>query len=423
MSLNFQHSFDGAIVDAHSLKKAGFVFDDIRDFRQKHIASNEPDDEGTYETVLNFSGILLNDQLDVFVAFPKKFAVGNVAENAKLLFQVIARHLQKRPNLYMGAARNPKLMTNFPFAAFYDIYDYYNHYGLYVERHSVTKPNINGKINWKETIRQSDKYVMNGKVTMFPFLYDKVYFYKNFITDCMIYAINYTISKLHFLIDLPPIPHEVENEAIFQNKDAVIAALYEERNVAYRDNIVQLIDHLIAYFKALKEGTNFSIKHYAFASVWEDMVAMYLAHYYKGIESTDDQLFKLAFHEQRQGKIHFEKPVFHPNKHNRRHYFQPDYYYVDDDTQFIFDAKYKNGIHGMDYKQIAYYLFLNEKREDEAALPAQKITYSALILPAEKRESTIHFQMDPLYNKTNEHLIISEEYLDIKLLMEEYVKR
>ncbi|HHQ1258681.1 TPA: hypothetical protein ACSLAV_002072, partial [Listeria innocua] len=69
---------------------------------------------------------------------------------------------------------------------------------------------------------------------------------------------------------------------------------------------------------------------------------------------------------------------------------------------------------------ISYFLFLKNKRENLNDLPIYSFTHSALILPGVKRDSKLHFKMDPIFNKENDDLVIYEEYLDIREVLKFY---
>lgn len=218
-----------------------------------------------------------------------------------------------------------------------------------------------------------------------------------------------------FFIEFEKIDRDY-SESFFDDKELIIDNLHLLRQQTFKDNLLILIDHLINFFSELHEGGSYYLKHYAFSSIWEDMVMDYLRVYFKEVQSD-----KIVFGCRRNNEINFSKPSFRPNLANRNHYFTPDYYYTEKDTQLIFDAKYYTEVKGMDYKQIAYYIFLNEYRDDPIKAIKYAKTHSALILPGEKRESKIHFKMDPQFNLTNRNLVISEEYLNIREIIDFYI--
>lgn len=409
------YSRDGEKFDSDILQKKGFKLHD-NDFRKNKIRNNAGEFTGEYETVFNFVGFLVNNKKDVFTVFPKNFAVKNIDEDSGKLFRVISKHLQRRPSLYLGNEYGEKFKSNYPFASFFGVYDYYTRFGLHFEDSKYIKPNIGGKINWKETIRLSGKFVSNNQISIFPFYHEKKYYYSSLLTECMVFVINYTIDKFGVFIKFEKIDRDYVESFFFDDKELIIDHLYLLKQQTFKDNLLVLMDHLINFFTGLNEGGSDYLKHYTFSSIWEDMVMNYLKVHFKEIH--DD---KIVFGDKRDTEINFTKPTFYPNLANRSQYFSPDYYYTEENTQFIFDAKYYIKIKGMDYKQISYYLFLNECRDDISGPKKYFKTYSALILPGESRESKIHFKMDPKFNLTNKNLVIAEEYLNIREIIDFYL--
>lgn len=411
-----EYGNDGQTFEKDWLKDNDFAFNEDRDYRKrfiKDVHTGEATDE--YEYVLNFVGFIVNEDNEVFSVFPKNYRVDNLNENSSNLFNVIAKHMQKRPELYLGEEYGKKFKTNYPFAAFFGVYDYYSKYGLYFADTIFVRPNAGGKVNWKETIRLSGKYVSNNRVSFFPLYYNKKYNFTTFLTECMIYSIDYTLNKFGVFIGFENTGLHMPEFDFLKEKEVVLENLYSLRQQTFKDSLITLIDHLINFFLELHEGGSFYLKHYSFSTVWEDMVLGYLKANYK--EITND---KIVLDPSNAKNIQFSKPRFHPNEANRNQYFEPDYYYQDGSTQLIFDAKYYTSSRGMDYKQIAYYLFLNEQRDAIAGPPKFSKTHSALILPSVSRSNKLHFKMDPLFNTSNEELVISEEYFDISEVMKFY---
>lgn len=410
------YSRDGEKFNSDILQKNGFILHD-NDFRKNSIKNNNTGEStGEYETVFNFVGFLVNDKNDIFSVFPKNFIVENINEDSNKVFNVISKHLQRKPDLYLGDEYGKKLKSNYPFASFFGIYDYYIRFGLHFEDIKYIKPNIGGKVNWKETIRLSDKFLSNNQVFIFPIYYERKYYYSSFLNECMVFAINYTIEKFEVFIKIERIDRDCLESFFFDDKELIIEHLYFLRQKTFKDHLLTLIDHLICFFSELNEGGSYYLKHYVFSSIWESMVSDYLKIHFKGIEND-----KIVFGDRRSNEINFLKPSFHPNLENVNHFFSPDYYHTEQNTQLIFDAKYYNKIKGMDYKQIAYYIFLNEYRDALDGPKKYLKTHSALLLPGKKRESKIHFKMDPKFNLTNRNLVISEEYLDIREIINFYI--
>ena len=146
------------------------------------------------------------------------------------------------------------------------------------------------------------------------------------------------------------------------------------------------------------------------------MVMLYLQSYYKGISAD-----RIVLDRDAAKHLKFDKVSFHPNKAKKEQFISPDYYCSDGDVQLIFDAKYYSSFHGIDYKQVAYYFMLKEFHEKESKIPMHKKTYTALISPSEKRETKIHFQMEDDFSFSDKDFIITEEYFDIRQVIDFYL--
>lgn len=96
------YSRDGAEFDRDLLEDRGFKFHS-NDFRKKNIRdSNTGESTDEYEYVFNFVGFLVNEENDVFSVFPKNFLVKDINKDSSKLFNVISKHTQRRPDLYLG---------------------------------------------------------------------------------------------------------------------------------------------------------------------------------------------------------------------------------------------------------------------------------------------------------------------------------
>jgi len=366
------YSRDGEEFNSIELQEKGFILHE-NDYRKNFIIDDQSGEiTEEYNFVLNFVGFLVNDENNVFSVFPKNFVVNDLNKDSNKLFKVISKHLQKRPDLYFGSEYGKRFKSNFPFASFFGIYEYYVKYGLHFEDKKYIKPNTGGKVNWKDTIRLSNKFVSNNHISIFPIYYEKKYYFSAFLTECMIFSINYTIEKFNFLIDIDKIERDYSLLPFFNEKGMILDQLYALRQETFKDSLLDLIDHLINFFSELHEGGIYYLKHYTFSSIWEDMVMDYLRLYFQEVKDN-----KIVFGSKRTNEINFLKPTFKPNLANKTHYFSPDYYYAEKDIQMIFDAKYYSKIRGMDYKQISYFVFLNEYRDDLCKPIKYSTTYSA----------------------------------------------
>lgn len=408
---------DGALYDDALISSHGFKLDSKRDIKEVSIfdqVTGEKTDQT--EIIFDFVGFATNANDDMLVVFPKHFNIIDVESDSRLIFECISNHKQKRPEKYIGEDNKDKYESNFPFSAFFGIYDYYQTYGLYFEDETFIKPNTGGRISWKETISRSDKFIIGGNLIMFPFYYRKSYHFSNFITECMIYAIDYTISKFGVLIDAQETGQDFPEFDYLEEKEYVVKVLLQLRQQIFKDNVIRLIDDLIAFFSEVNIGGDYYLKHYSFSSIWEDMVTEYLCKYYKEVDASHSIIFdKVA-----PSGLTFTKKAFHTNAAKPTQYISPDHYCEDADVQMIFDAKYYTRINGMNYKQIAYMFMLREMLDPVTGRPKYNFTHTALILPSEFRSTRIHFQLDPEYGTCND-LVITEEYVDIKEVIQEYL--
>lgn len=173
---------------------------------------------------------------------------------------------------------------------------------------------------------------------------------------------------------------------------------------------------MIVFFEQVPNGGTYYLKHYTFSSVWEKMVENYLNYHFIKIDSE-----KLIFDETRVLRNSFEKVTFHPNAANANQNIQPDHYLGNNDEQYIFDAKYYNQVEGINYKQAAYYFFLENYSEDDSNHKKKyDITHNALILPGNKGQR-VHFRFNPKFNSKEKSFVIYEYYLDCRKAMESYL--
>ncbi len=405
--------------DIKSLKGDGFIIDENRDFT--NVISDEADVQSDKKYRLNFVGFTTNNKGDLKTVFPKsyKWEDTTLFNDRKKIFRTIIKHIQKNPSMYIGSEFEKNISTNYPFSAFYSIYEYYKKYGIHFKEQLRLKPYGSGKVNWKETIRLSEKYFVNYKLIMLPIYHNEKRRTDTFIANCMIYAIDYTIDKFNSLIDKEKTNRPFPEFDYLSHKGFVMETLTSIKSTTYSDITIKLIDNLIAYFSVFESSGKFYLKHYSFANIWEDMVMEYLRSHYLKFEDE-----KLVLSEKEiLVKKNFTKPTFYPNLADSSKFFQPDHYLVDGFNQLILDAKYYDPINmEMDYKQISYLLFLKNKREKLYDNPLFDKTYSALIIPSTERSSKEHFRMNPLFNKECEDFIISEERLNIKEVIDFWIK-
>src|SRR5699024_7924951 len=168
--------------------------------------------------VFDFVGFILNDK-ETLAVFPKYFysehnlSVVNQTENTKnddikLLFDVMIKYMNKessnaQANSHFGF--KPEFISDYPFASFFEVYKYFQQYGIYHEELTEIKPNVNGKIAWKQTIQKSNVIVNNGNLLFSPLYKKRKRAYNVFLSECMAFVINHTIRSFPLFIKLPNI--------------------------------------------------------------------------------------------------------------------------------------------------------------------------------------------------------------------------
>jgi len=105
------------------------------------------------------------------------------------------------------------------------------------------------------------------------------------------------------------------------------------------------------------------------------------------------------------------------NSDNEEYFFVFDHYYEDKDGVYLYDSKYYKEINHLNEKQVLYHYFLTNVKN-------KKIKKNRLILPKNENNALkkrVHIKFDVM-SENNKKGIIGEMYLDIKKVMEEYVK-
>lgn len=405
------------IKEIEELKQEGFDFDD-KDFTRDLKVRNK--------RRLDFVGFLYNNE-KILPVFPKNFESVDHELDLRKIFRVINKHKKTSPGTYFGPKGENNIKSNYPFSTFFSIYDYYRKYGVHFKQKNYLKPYGTGKVNWKETIRLSQKFILEENLIMLPIYHNQNKRIDTFLSDCMIFVIDHTIETFHLLIQEEKTNKPFPKFDFLKNKNFVIQNLQKIKNKTYRDIHIKLINDLIDFFDDFNEtGEKYYLKHYSFYNIWEDMIKEYLNRYFLKFE---DGKMVLSDSELNP-KNNFLRPSefkFTPNdvkdKVKRKWRVEPDFYLEKDGAQIILDAKYKK-IKELDYKQISYLLFLKNQRKN--VLSKKRLfskTHSALITPSNKNNTgtTEHFKMDPIYNKECSDFEISEERLDIYKIINVFI--
>jgi hypothetical protein len=222
-------------LEIHTIRQNGFFIDSNRDFT-KNLPSELPrTNEKKFK--LNYVGFSVNKEGDILTVFPKKYEqTSQVEHDRKKLFTSLIKHIQKNPSIYLGEDFEKIVDTNFPFFAFFSIYEYYERFGIHFKEQKKCRPYRTGKVNWKETIRLSEKYIVDYQLIMFPTYFDEKFRAETFISQCMIYAINYTIDKFSFFIDKHKVDRPAPEFDFFKNKSLILEKLHTIKNLIKRSN-------------------------------------------------------------------------------------------------------------------------------------------------------------------------------------------
>lgn len=386
---------DGKIINEKFINQ-NFQFNS-KDFRRDENNNN----------VITFVGYTVNNENDMLVSFPKHFIPTELDKDTNVLLKTIFKHMKNYPDKYIGD--KSLYSSNYPFTSFFNVYNYYIKYGLLLEDEIKITTKEKNKINWKKSIKDSNKYIQDNGIILYPLFYNNQLYFKDLIAKCVTFVINYTSIKFGNIIKTEVIDFDIDYEMFISNKEYIVNELLKLQTSTFNDNLLYLLNNLILFFKEINEGGNIYIKHYNYEMIWEDMVKKYLSFNYSDIKDKE-MIFKYQ-----EKPIIFKNEVFRPNLANEFQYIQPDYYYENDKLKLIFDAKYYEKINGLNYKQVVYYLLLNEFNSKH------KEMFCALILPSEETYTKVHFRMNPFYNTTYKDMVIYETFLDIKIVMDFYL--
>ena len=390
----------------------------LEELKNKGITLNKRDiieeyDENLKKIIykINFTGFEITNMGEIIYFFPYRYKPDSITEDGKLLFKTIYKHSQKRPELYFGKRAKDSFISNYPFAYFFEIFNYYIENGLYLEYNDLINKQQLGKLHWKNTISKSNKYIINNMIFFDTPYHINTSYSTNLITECMICILNNTFEKFNFIFEnkkLKIIGSKFKYLNFIENKEFIIKQLTMINARTFNSKTKKLIVAIINFFNSINIGGSFYLKHYNFEIIWEDMIRKYLNNKFKGIV---DEIIDLSGNSENNN---FIKEKIYPNLLNTKHNIQPDYVLKKDNNIYLFDAKYYEPL-GIDYKQLCYNLFFSKN------ISELKNIHSALIIPSNVRETKKFFLMNSEVNSDLKDLKINFEYLNIKNVMEEWI--
>ena len=392
-------------------------FSNVLDYRD--IKANNT---GHYFNFVGF--ILLKDT--ALVSFPKHYFSQNelyqikknninIDQDINRLFSLIHKCIGKSGKYLYEV--NKEINNSYPFDAFVRVYDYYKKYGFFTEDRETIRFGYNGKISWKDTFSKSPIIINSGNLLYLPPVIKKRMTDYVFISKCMSYVINETITRFPFIFKFPKVNLE-HRDIDFTNTDKIMAMLFKIKSRIFKDIDVQLLDSLITYFRYVNKGDNhIQVKIYHFNLLWEDMVGKYLSDFFDKVSPVGS----LIFDENCKKNNDFKKLEFKLDRREKAmdtYKIEPDYYYVDGINKYIFDAKYYSQIDRLNYKQMAYYFLLRnfdcEGRDTE-------IVHNVMILPTSENEDLrLHFDMKEEANDGKEFKMY-EYYLNLRKVLNYYL--
>ena len=384
------------------------------------------------KSVFDFVGFVIKEDA-ILTVFPKHYfaeqtiaeanaGLMDLGEDSRLLFHAINKYInaansKAKADKYIGEMA--EFESDYPFHAFFDVYDYYKRYGIYYEEENTIIAGQRGKISWKHTMQHSSVVVSNENIIYLP-LYSKR---KNpkaaFISECMVFVINYTLHCFPYFLQLKPVNSSKRSMDFIANRRYVLKQLHQEKNHVFKDIHKKLVDSLICFFEELdtqKHGGSVHVKINYFNIIWQTMVNKYLNDCFVGVDTMDN---RILFDESiTKSSVSFRPRTYVIDASSHRFEVELDHYGFGENEQYVFDSKYYGDVGELNYKQFVY----NAIMDNYANQGRRMITYSALLLPGGK-SAKLHLDLLVPFGRlsNNNHQII-EHYLDVKTVMKHYIE-
>lgn len=380
--------------------------------------------------VFDFVGFVFSAN-DILVVFPKHFKESAeieklnsnnecASDDITLLRKVIVKYdstSMKNAKALRHMGEKDDLDSDYPFQYFYRIYHYYIQFGLYRERQKELVTGKGMKISWKHTLQNSAKIISDDNLVFMPVYSEKWRPENVFVTDCMAYAIDYTIRRFSAFLSLRPTGYQVRRVDYVGNKNFVIQQLVRIKSTVFRDREKRLLDDIIGFFLKINTKNQSGDAHLEiryFNDIWQEMVEHYLNRHFLSMSlSGDKAVFDLTVS---RSSVKFMDTTFDDVDTSTNHfYIDVDHAGRDSTNLYLFDSKYYSDIRELNYKQFSYNMILNRRFSGIRNL------YSVLLLPGSEG-SKLHFKLSPSYaGGRSLGISIIEQYLEPKKVMEDYL--
>lgn len=417
MSVKYYYGQDGEIADQNIIKIFGLG--------TRELHHSDKLDADVFDVV----GFVYTDN-KILVIFPKhyyeskdieRFKQNNsrLQDDIKLLYNVIKKYIETEntsavARTYIGARDG--YSSDYPFKAFYEVYDYFQKYGLYKEKDIIVREGFSGRLSWKDTFKKSNKIINGGNLIFSPLYSYKKNYNDVFLTECMVFIINYTIDFFSDFLIMKKTGVRYSFDFL-NNIEYVINQLNVYQSKIFKDTQKRLVRSMIDFFKQFKEkakGGKVHVKIRYFDMIWQCMITKYLNKHFVGIDPVsgaavfDESLFNsnYSFSHKRYEDIDLSHNNF---------YIDVDHIAYENDKLYIFDSKYYTAINDLNYKQLSYTELLRYRYANAVEIN------NILFLPGADR-ADLHFMYAPKYlgNRTIGTKII-EQYIMPQKIMEDYL--
>ncbi|WP_462421303.1 LlaJI family restriction endonuclease [Salinicoccus sp. Marseille-QA3877] len=368
------------------------------------------------EYYYNFVGIISQKDKNLIV-FPCRYLnnIDDIKEkDSRMLFQTIFKYLeiaQTNPKAELYYGDEHLFDSNFPFQEFLNVYEYYIRYNFYRYEKKRIKDGYSGNIAWKSTIQQSNTILNNGNLIYVPFKVKVKEYNYEFISECMSFVINYTISRFESFIFLKKVEDLHNNFDFITNRDFVIRKLMNIFTSLRKDHEKNLVQNLISFFRSFDEvnkANDFHIKIKYFNFIWQNMVTYYLNNHFIDMQAKKLVISKTVLSKKNE----FESFDYYIDDSKNNFYISPDHIWQKNDTLYLFDSKYYRKITHLDYKQFTYLqIFRNISAKSFIKI------ISAIILPGPEENVVEHFKL-----KSDDKFVIYELTLPVKDVMKSYLE-